>query len=48
VLDAVVVVLVLNGGVLLFGVWMKVYRRSGQRRALWYTRAISIVVPRIR
>ena len=25
-----------------------VYRRSGQRRELWYTRAISIVVPRIR
>ena len=25
-----------------------VYRRSGQRRELWYTRAISIVVPRTR
>jgi hypothetical protein len=30
------------------GVNWGIYRRSGQRRELWYTRAISIVVPRMR
>jgi len=27
---------------------LDVYSRSGQRRELWYTRAISIFMPRIR
>jgi hypothetical protein len=26
----------------------RIYGRSGQRRELWYTRAISIVLPRMR